>query len=180
MATAFSGLTAIYIASVQGASRLIFALARHNLLPAPFTKLKGEKRVPQNAVLVVVLTCVAMGLLSLAILRNGLDSFIWWSNAVVFFAALTYIGVNVANIVYFRRIAPAHFKVLHNLLVPIAVICLNLYPDLRCIFLGVMGSAVPYRKERRRHLPGTVRIAARVGDLHALIPARPPDRLRPG
>ena len=127
VATAFSGLTAIYIASVQGASRLIFALARHNLLPAPFARLKGEKRVPQNAVLVVVLTCVAMGLLSLAILRNGLDSFIWWSNAVVFFAALTYIGVNVANIVYFRRIAPAHFNVLHNMLVPIAGICLNLY-----------------------------------------------------
>ena len=63
--------------------------ARHGLLPAPFARLKGEKRVPQNAVLVAVLTCVAMGLLSLAILRNGLDSFIWWSNAVVFFAALT-------------------------------------------------------------------------------------------
>jgi hypothetical protein len=48
-------------------------------------------------VLSVVLTCVDMGLLSLAILHNGLDSFIWWSNALVFFAALTYTGVNVAN-----------------------------------------------------------------------------------
>jgi hypothetical protein len=59
-------------------------------------------------VLVVVLACVATGLLSLVILRNGLDSFIWWSNALVFFAALTYTGVNVANLIYFRRIAPAH------------------------------------------------------------------------
>ena len=65
--------------------------------------------------------------MSLAILHNGLDSFIWWSNAVVFFAALTYIGVNIANVVYFRRIAPEHFNVLHNMLVPIAGICLNLY-----------------------------------------------------
>jgi amino acid transporter len=143
VATAFSGLTAIYIASVQGASRLIFALARHNLLPAPFARLKGEKRVPQNAVLVVVLTCVAMGLLSLAILRNGLDSFIWWSNAVVFFAALTYIGVNVANIVYFRRIAPAHFNVLHNMLVPIAGICLNLYLIYAAFFSALW--AAPFR-----------------------------------
>jgi len=141
--TAFSGLTAIYIASVQGASRLIFALARHGLLPAPLARLKGEKRVPQNAVLVVVLTCVAMGLLSLAILRNGLDSFIWWSNAVVFFAALTYTGVNVANIVYFRRIARAHFNVLRNMLVPVAGICLNLYLIYAAFFSALW--AAPFR-----------------------------------
>jgi amino acid transporter len=127
VATAFTGLTAIYIASVQGASRLIFAMARHGLLPPHFAKLRGAKRVPQNAVLIVVLTCVALGLLSLAILQDGLNSFIWWSNALVFFAALTYTGVNVANIVYFRRIAPAHFNLLRNMLVPVAGICLNLY-----------------------------------------------------
>lgn len=32
IATAFTGLTAIYIASVQGASRILLALARHRLL----------------------------------------------------------------------------------------------------------------------------------------------------
>lgn len=143
VATAFTGLTAIYIASVQGASRLIFALGRHGLLLTHFAKLKGEKRVPQNAVLIVVLTCVAMGLLSLAILHNGLDSFIWWSNAVVFFAALTYTGVNVANIVYFRRIAPAHFNVLYNMLVPIAGICLNLYLIYAAFFSALW--AAPFR-----------------------------------
>jgi amino acid transporter len=143
LATAFTGLTAIYIASVQGASRLIFALARHGLLPRSFARLKGEKRVPRNAVLIVVLTCVAMGLLSLAILHNGLDSFIWWSNALVFFAALTYTGVNVANIVYFQRIAPAHFNVLHNMLVPIAGICLNLYL-IYAAFFSALWSA-PFR-----------------------------------
>jgi amino acid transporter len=144
--TAFTGLTAIYIASVQGASRLIFALARHGLLPAPFAKLRGEKRVPRNAVLIVALICVGMGLLSLAILRNGLDSFIWWSNALVFFAALTYTGVNVANIIYFRRIAPAHFNVVRNLLVPIAGICLNLYLIYAAFFSALW--AAPFRTGR--------------------------------
>jgi amino acid transporter len=143
VATAFTGLTAIYIASVQGASRLIFALARHGLLPPSFARLKGEKRVPRNAVLIVILTCVVMGLLSLAILHNGLDSFIWWSNALVFFAALTYTGVNVANIVYFQRIAPAHFNVLRNMLVPIAGICLNLYL-IYAAFFSALWSA-PFR-----------------------------------
>jgi amino acid transporter len=146
VATAFAGLTAIYIASVQGASRLIFALARHGLLPAPFARLKGEKLVPQTAVLIVVLTCVAMGLLSLAILQSGLDSFIWWSNALVFFAALTYTGVNVANLVYFRRIAPAHFNVVHNLFVPVAGICLNLYLIYAAFFSALW--TAPFRTGR--------------------------------
>jgi amino acid transporter len=146
IATAFTGLTAIYIASVQGASRLIFALARHGLLPAPLARLKGENRVPQSAVLVVVSTCVAMGLLSLAILRNGLDSFIWWSNALVFFAALTYTGVNVANLVYFRRIAPVHFNIGRNLLIPIAGICLNLYLIYAAFFSALW--AAPFRTGR--------------------------------
>lgn len=61
IATAFTGLTAIYIGCVQGASRIIFALARHRLLPAPFARLKGEKRVPRAAVLFVVLICIVMG-----------------------------------------------------------------------------------------------------------------------
>lgn len=127
IATAFTGLTAIYISCVQGASRIIFALARHRLLPAPFATLHGEKRVPQAAVVFVVGACVIVGLASLAILRNGLDSFVWWSNAMVFFAALTFTGVNAANLLYFRRILPGRFGVVRNLLVPIVGVVLNLY-----------------------------------------------------
>jgi len=127
IATAFTGLTAIYIGSVQGASRIIFALARHRLLPAPFAALKGEKRVPRAAVLAVVLTCVILGTSSIAILHDGLDSFVWWSSAMVFFAALTFTGVNVANLLYFRRILPRYFDMTRNLLVPIAGVVLNLY-----------------------------------------------------
>jgi amino acid transporter len=144
--TAFTGLTAIYIASVQGASRIIFALARHGLLPAPFARLRGDRRVPLVAVLFVVLTCVAMGLLSLAILRNGLDSFVWWSNAMVFFAALTFTGVNVANLLYFRRILPGQFNVVRNLLVPSVGIFFNLYL-IYAAFFSALWSA-PFRTGR--------------------------------
>jgi amino acid transporter len=125
--TAFTALTAIYIGSVQGASRIIFALARHGLLPAPLAKLHGEERVPTLAILVVVLTCVTAGGASLTILQNGLDSFVWWSNAMVFFAALTFTGVNVANLLYFRRVLPAQFRVTRHLLVPILGVILNVY-----------------------------------------------------
>jgi hypothetical protein len=65
---------------------------------------------------------------------------------VVFFAALTYTGVNVANIVYFRRIAPAHFNMLHNMVVPIAGICLNLYLIYAAFFSALW--AAPFRTGR--------------------------------
>lgn len=144
--TAFTGLTAVYIACVQGASRLIFALARHRLLPAPFARLKGEKRIPQTAVLFVVLVCVVMALASLALLRNGLDSFVWWSNAMVFFAALTFTGVNVANFLWFRRISPAHFTIVRSVLVPAAGVVLNLYLIYAAFFSSLWSA--PFRTGR--------------------------------
>ena len=88
----------------------------------------------------------ARGACTLAILHNGLDSFIWWSNALVFFAALTYVGVNVANLVYFRRIAPASFNIARNLFVPIAGILLNLYLVYAAFFSALW--AAPLRTGR--------------------------------
>ena len=127
IATGFTGLTAIYIGCVQGASRVIFALARHGLAPARFARLESERRVPRAAVLAVVGTCAVLALASLAVLGDGLDAFVWWSNAVVFFAAITFTGVNVANLIYFRRVAPEHFNVWLNLVTPIVGVGMSLY-----------------------------------------------------
>jgi len=146
IATAFTGLTAIYIASVQGASRIIFALARHHLLPAPFARLSGAGKVPRVAVLAVVMACVVTGLASLAILRNGVDSFVWWSNALVFFAALTYTGVNVANLLYFRRVLPSEFGWVRNLVVPVVGVGLNLYLIYAAFFVSLWSA--PFRTGR--------------------------------
>jgi len=146
IATAFTGLTAIYIGTVQGASRMIFALARHQLLPASFARLNGAKRVPRAAVLLVIGICVGLGLVSLALLRNGVDAFVWWSNALVFFAALTYIGVNVANLLYFRRVLPARFGVARNLIVPVVGVGMNLYLIYAGFFSSLWGA--PFRTGR--------------------------------
>src|SRR5665213_1225570 len=146
IATAFTGLTAIYISCVQGASRLIFSLARQGLLPRLFVRLDGAQRVPRNAILFVVMLCVIMGLLSLTLLRDGLDSFVWWSSAMVFFAALTFTGVNVANFLYFRRILPDHFRVVPNLLVPVWGVAVSLYL-IYAAFFSALWSA-PFRTGR--------------------------------
>ena len=146
IATAFTGLTAIYIAGVQGASRLIFALARHGLLPPMIAQLKGERRVPRVAVLLVVMTCVVSALVSLAILRNGLDAFVWWSSGVVFFGSLTFTAVNVANTLYFLRILPSHFNITRNLLVPAVGVILNVYLIYAAFFSSLWSA--PYRTGR--------------------------------
>jgi APA family basic amino acid/polyamine antiporter len=146
IATAFTGLTAIYISCVQGASRMIFSMARQGLLPRAFARLHGAQRVPKNAILCVVILCVTMGLLSLALLQDGLDSFVWWSSAMVFFAALTFTGVNVANLLYFRRILPAHFRVVRNLLVPVWGVAVSLYL-VYAAFFSALWSA-PFRTGR--------------------------------
>lgn len=125
--TAFTGLTAVYISCVQGASRIIFALARHRLLPSALAALAGEKRIPKNAILAVVGACVVLDFATLLVLRDGLASFVWWSNGLVFFATLTFTGVNIANLLYFRRVLPHRYGVLRNLIVPIIGAIANLY-----------------------------------------------------
>lgn len=137
IATAFTGITAVYISSVQGASRIVFALARHGLLPKPLATLRGEKRVPRNAILTILIAVVVLDFGSILILRSGLDSFTWWANALVFFATLTFLAVNIANIAYFWRYARSDFSFLKNLLLPLIGVFFNGYLIYEAFFLAL-------------------------------------------
>jgi putrescine importer len=125
--TAFTGITAVYISSMQGASRIVFALARHGLMPESLAQLSGEKRVPRNAIVGLLLGIVLLDVGTLFILGNGLDSFTWWANALVFFATLTFLSVNVANIGFFLRFRRHKFGYGRNLFVPLLGVLLNAY-----------------------------------------------------
>lgn len=140
---AFTGVTAVYLSCVQGTSRIVFALARHGLLPSLFGRLAGERRVPRNAVLGVLLCAVFLDLGTLVILRNGLDTFNWWSFALVFFATLTFMAVNIANAIYFFRFARADFHLINNLLVPIAGFLVNAYLLYAAFFSALWSSDLP-------------------------------------
>lgn len=125
--TAFTGLTAVYISSVQGTSRIVFALSRHGLLPSKLAHLAGEKRVPRNAVFGVLLAVVVLDVVTVALLKSGLEGFTWWANALVFFATLTFLAVNVANFLYFFRFLRDEFSVPLNFVVPLLGVALNAY-----------------------------------------------------
>jgi amino acid transporter len=140
---AFTGVTALYLSCVQGSSRIVFALARHGLLPAVFGRLHGERRVPRNAVLGAVTCAVVVDLVTLVVLRNGLDTFNWWSFALVFFATLTFMAVNLANGIYFFRFARQDFHLFKNLLVPVVGFFVNAYLLYAAFFLALWSSDLP-------------------------------------
>jgi amino acid transporter len=140
---AFTGVTALYLSCVQGSSRIVFALARHGLLPAVFGRLHGERRVPRNAVLGALTCAVVVDLVTLVVLRNGLDTFNWWSFALVFFATLTFMAVNLANGIYFFRFARRDFSLFKNLLVPLVGFFVNAYLLYAAFFLALWSSDLP-------------------------------------
>lgn len=125
--TAFTGISAIYISSVQGSSRIIFALARHGLLPDALAELQGPRRIPRKAILLVLAVVLSASFASLTILGNSLESFNWWTNAVVFFATLTFISVNVSNCVFALRFQRHSFNVWTNLAIPLLGCAFNGY-----------------------------------------------------
>jgi amino acid transporter len=128
---AFTGVTAVYLSCVQGASRIVFA------------RLAGERRVPRTAVLGVLACAVVLDLATLVVLRNGLDTFNWWSFALVFFATLTFMAVNLANAIYFFRFARRDFSLLNNLLVPIVGFFVNAYLLYAAFFSALWSSDLP-------------------------------------
>jgi amino acid transporter len=140
---AFTGVTALYLSCVQGSSRIVFALARHGLLPAIFGRLTGERRVPRAAVLGVLTCAVVLDIVTLIILRNGLDTFNWWSFALVFFATLTFMAVNLANAIYFFRFAREDFRLFSNLLVPLVGFFVNAYLLYAAFFSALWSSDLP-------------------------------------
>lgn len=140
---AFTGVTAVYLSCVQGSSRIVFALARHGLLPQIFGRLGGARRVPRNAVLGVLVCAVVVDLVTLYVLRSGLDTFNWWSFALVFFATLTFMAVNLANAIYFFRFARQDFRIVNNLLVPAIGFLVNAYLLYAAFFSALWSSDLP-------------------------------------
>jgi amino acid transporter len=127
--TAMTAAAAVYIVTVVGSSRVYFAMARENMLPASgwLSQLNEKYKVPWHAMhLVYGLVLVGIVVLTSA-LGLALDAFVWWAGVIVFFALITYTFVNVANIVYFRRFARDRFNWFLNGVVPVAGIGIDVY-----------------------------------------------------
>ena len=133
----FTGLTAaawVYVATAVGASRAVYAMARKGLLPGGLARLNARFQVPWNAMHLVYFSCLAGALILTAVLGNAVESFVWWAGAVVFFALITYMGTNAANLFYFSRSPEQRFNLFLNGVLPVIGVLLDAYLIYRCFF----------------------------------------------
>jgi len=116
----------VYIATVVGASRVIYAMGRDGSIFPVFGRLNNKYQMPWNALhLVFALTFIFV--LIPAGLLGIYNAFIWWAKAVVFFALITYLFVSVANPVLYFRFRRNDFHVVWNGIVPVIAFAVNLF-----------------------------------------------------
>ena len=132
--TAMTAAAAVYVATVVGSSRAIYAMARQGMLPAAFSRLHPRFQVPWNAMHLVYLSSLAGAFVVTALLKNTVEAFVWWAGAVVFFALITYLAVNLANLLFFLRFARDRFNWFLNGVLPVGGILLDVYLIYRCFF----------------------------------------------
>jgi amino acid transporter len=116
--TALSAVLGVYLASIVGYARIVYAMGRDGTVPAWFGQLHPKYQVPWNAQHVVL----GVTVLADAIWARWLGiylSYDWWGAAVVFFAMISNIFVNVGCTVYFFRFKRDAFHWLWHGLIPV-------------------------------------------------------------
>jgi amino acid transporter len=118
--TALTAATGVFVACAIGASRVLFAMGREGTLPAVFGGLHPRFKTPWAAQhMVFGISIFATVAWPLWLDGNIVRAFIWWAGAIAFFALITYLFVNLANILYFNRIAPSKRHWFWNIVVPV-------------------------------------------------------------
>lgn len=100
--TAITAALGIAIATLIGASRILFSMARRGIAPRRFATLHPRYQVPWAAMHVVF----GLGLVAALVTGAALGFYgahVWWCTHTTFFAMVTYAAVNVANLVTFRH-----------------------------------------------------------------------------
>lgn len=137
MLTGISAALGIAIATAVGASRILYSMGRDGLAPPLFAALRNQ--VPANAMHVVFVGGFC-GAALVGLLVGPYSAYLWWGTTSTFFAMVTFVFVNVANVVLHReRIftsVPAF--VLHAAL-PVLGAVVDLYLLWRSFFIELWG-----------------------------------------
>ena len=115
--TGISAAFGIAIATSVGASRVLFSMGRSGQTWAGFAKLHPGHRVPWNAMHAIFLGGLVGSVLT-GFFVGPYNAYLWWGTTSTFFGMLTFIFVNLANLILFRALifrSPKGF-VLHGLL----------------------------------------------------------------
>ena len=145
-----TGITAVFAAFTAisiTASRLLYALAREGLAPGLFAK-TDEHKTPWNAQALVLGCCAVLPLIIVLWQdHKPLNAFGWIGVSYVFYVLIPYTLVCVANIVYHLRIAREHFHPLHNLILPLIGIGINVYIFYKNFLLTFLINATDFKTQ---------------------------------
>jgi amino acid transporter len=140
--TAISAALGIAIATAVGASRILFAMGRSGLAPGVFAELRNQ--VPWNA-MHVIFAAGFIGAVVVGWAAGPWNAYVWWGTTATFFAMLTFLFVNLANLVLLRGRG-----IWLHVVVPVLGIAVDLYILWRSFFVeqwaqGMMGrSAIAF------------------------------------
>lgn len=137
--TGMTAATGVYIATVIGASRVLHAMGREGTLPKFFGQIHPRYQVPWNAMHVIFTITIIVDVIW-ALWVGLYNAFGWWGSAIVFFALVTYIFVNLANIIFFWRFRREQFNVFLNVIIPIIGMAVGVYLLYNSFFVSLWGA----------------------------------------
>ncbi|MEW5979732.1 MAG: APC family permease [Acidobacteriota bacterium] len=125
--TAITSVLGVYAASMVGYARVAYAMGRDGTLPNYFGKLHPKYRVPWNAQHVVLVVTILVA----AIWGRWLGlylSYDWWGSALVLFAMVSNILVNLGCGVFFYRFRRREFSGVWHGFIPVLGIITSFLP----------------------------------------------------
>lgn len=137
--TGLTAATGVYVATVVGASRVLYAMGRERTMPAGLGKLHPKFQTPWNAMHLIFPVTIVLDLIFGAWVGQY-NAFAWWGSAIVFFALVTYMFVNLANLVFFLRYRRDKFNWFLNGVVPVVGIVIDVYLLYSSFFVSLWSS----------------------------------------
>jgi len=133
--TAISAALGIAIATSVGASRILFSMGRRGLAPSIFAKLHPTYQVPWMGMHLIFGGGLVATLITGALL-GPFFAYNWWGTTSTFFAMITYMMVNISNLVLFRKLifkSPSQFFL--HAFVPLFGIAVDCFILVRSFFI---------------------------------------------
>jgi amino acid transporter len=115
--TAMTAALGAQIPILTASSRIMFAMARDNTLPAIFARLHPQLHAPWNS-LHLVCAFTFLGVVPPILIFGAQKTVDVWGNLLGWFIAVVYFTANLVNIVYYWRFARERFHWVLNFLIP--------------------------------------------------------------
>jgi amino acid transporter len=124
----------VYLATVLGTSRVIFAMARDGSMASSLGNLNKRYQTPWNALHLTFCLTFIFVLIPSAIF-GIYNTYMWWARAVVFFALIIYVFVSIANPVFYYRYRRKQFSIFWNGIVGFISFIVNIWLLYKAFFV---------------------------------------------